>query len=203
MPRKEYRPHKRSGQRKEDILSAALICFAEHGYPNTTMQDIRELSGASNGSIYHHFSGKEGIAAALYVEAIVDYQARIFAALEQNPGAREGVRAIVASHLDWVQEKPEWARYLTEMRHAEFMKTAEESLAEENRKFINAFIGWLRPNLKSGALRRLPADLFVSLVLGPCQEYVRVWLEGDAYSTIADAKEELANGVWLAVRGEQ
>ncbi|RJP22892.1 MAG: TetR/AcrR family transcriptional regulator [Candidatus Abyssobacteria bacterium SURF_5] len=203
MPKKEYAKHKKSEQRKEDILTAALACFAEHGYPNTTMQDIRERSGASNGSIYHHFSSKEGIAAALYVEAIIDYQARILEALERTPQAREGVRAIIGSHLDWVSEKPEWARYLMEMRHAEFMKSAEESLAEANKKFITAFIDWLRPNLKSGAIRRLPADLFLSLVLGPCQEYVRIWLEEKFYTSMAAAKEELANGVWSAVRGQE
>jgi AcrR family transcriptional regulator len=202
MPKKEYAKHKRTEQRKDDILSAALACFTEHGYPNTTMQDIRERSGASNGSIYHHFLSKEGIAAALYVEAIVDYQKRILAALERNPQAREGVRAIVESHLDWVSEKPEWARYLMEMRHAEFMKTAEKSLAEANKKFVTAFINWMKPNMRSGALRRLPADLFVSLVLGPCQEYVRIWLEGKAFSGMAAAKEELAEGAWCAVRGE-
>ncbi len=180
---------------------AALACFAEYGYPNTTMQDIRERSGASNGSIYHHFSSKEGIAAALYIEAIVDYQARILAALERNPKAHDGVRATIETHLAWVQEKPEWARYLMEMRHAEFMKAAEESLAEENRKFIDGFINWLKPNLKSDALRHLPADLFISLVLGPCQEYIRIWLEGKAFTNIATARGELASSAWLAVCG--
>jgi AcrR family transcriptional regulator len=203
MPKKEYAPHKQSEQRKEDILQAALGCFAEHGYPNTTMQDIRERSGASNGSIYHHFSSKEGIAAALYVEAIVDYQARILDALEQNPRAQAGVRAIVQTHLDWVREKPEWARYLMEMRHAEFMKAAEEPLAEANKKFITGFINWLKLNFKSGAIRRLPADLFISLVLGPCQEYVRIWLEGKSFTDISAAKKELANAAWEAVLGKE
>jgi AcrR family transcriptional regulator len=203
MPKKEYAKHRRTRQRKEDILLAALACFAEHGYPNTTMQDIRERSGASNGSIYHHFSSKEGIAAALYVEAIIDYQARILAALERNPQAQEGIYAIVESHLDWVSGKPEWARYLTEMRHAEFMKAAEEPLAEANRKFIAGFVAWMKPNFKSGALRRLPVDLFMSLLLGPCQEFVRIWLEGKAVTAVSGAKEELAQAAWSAVRGQE
>jgi AcrR family transcriptional regulator len=33
---------------------------------------VRELSGASTGSIYHHFGDKEGLAAALYIEAMRD-----------------------------------------------------------------------------------------------------------------------------------
>jgi AcrR family transcriptional regulator len=201
MPRKTYARHKKSQVRRQNITQAALACFAEFGFANTTMEDIRLRSGASNGSIYHHYSSKEGLSAAIYVEAMIDYQGKILEAIENNPGPRAGVYAIVRAHLEWVEDNPQWARYLMEMRHAEFMAEAEEAIADANKNFITGFINWLRPNLKSGAIRRTAADLFLSLVLGPCQEYVRNWLGGNIYTDISRAKEDLAKGAWLAVRG--
>ena len=65
MPRKAYARHRRSEKRQGKIIRAAQACFAEFGFANTTMEDIRRRSGASNGSIYHHFSSKEGLAAAI------------------------------------------------------------------------------------------------------------------------------------------
>src|SRR6185436_8786528 len=62
-------------QRKEAVLEAALACFEELGYDNTSIEDIRARSGASIGSIYHHFGRKEVIAAALYVDTLVKYRA--------------------------------------------------------------------------------------------------------------------------------
>ena len=203
MPRKTYARHKGSGKRQEKIIRAAQACFAECGFANTTMEDIRLRSGASNGSIYHHFSNKEGLAAAIYVEVMTEYQQKILAALERNPGARAGITAVVESHLDWVSEKPEQAKYLMEMRHADFMAPAEDALASANENFAMGFFKWIKPNLKSGKLRRVDPIMFISLVLGPCQEYVRNWLGGDTVTDMAGAKKELARAAWLVLRFEE
>ena len=46
---------------KAQIIEAAISCFLEKGYTNTSMSDIIKASGLSSGSIYSHFSGKEDI----------------------------------------------------------------------------------------------------------------------------------------------
>ena len=47
--------------RRAQIIEAAVTCFLEKGYINTSMSDIIKASGLSSGSIYSHFSGKEDI----------------------------------------------------------------------------------------------------------------------------------------------
>lgn len=47
--------------RRAQIIDAAIACFLERGYTNTSMSDIIKASGLSSGSIYSHFSGKEDI----------------------------------------------------------------------------------------------------------------------------------------------
>lgn len=47
--------------RRAQIIEAAINCFLERGYINTSMSDIIKASGLSSGSIYSHFSGKEDI----------------------------------------------------------------------------------------------------------------------------------------------
>ena len=47
--------------RRAQIIEAAVSCFLEKGYTNTSMSDIIKASGLSSGSIYSHFSGKEDI----------------------------------------------------------------------------------------------------------------------------------------------
>ena len=47
--------------RRAQIVEAAISCFLEKGYTNTSMSDIIKASGLSSGSIYSHFSGKEDI----------------------------------------------------------------------------------------------------------------------------------------------
>lgn len=47
--------------RRAQIIEAAVSCFLEKGYTNTSMSDIIKASGLSSGSIYSHFTGKEDI----------------------------------------------------------------------------------------------------------------------------------------------
>ena len=47
--------------RRAQIIEAAISCFLEKGYTNTSMSDIIKASGLSSGSIYSHFSSKEDI----------------------------------------------------------------------------------------------------------------------------------------------
>lgn len=51
--------------RREQILEAALICFARSGFHRTTMHEIVQQAELSPGAIYLYFSSKEDIIAAL------------------------------------------------------------------------------------------------------------------------------------------
>lgn len=51
--------------RRDQILDAALACFAERGFQATSMADIIAASGLSAGAIYLYFAGKRDIALAV------------------------------------------------------------------------------------------------------------------------------------------
>src|SRR3954471_16108890 len=91
--------------RQQAILDAALGAFLEKGVLATTIEDVRERSGASVGSIYHHFGSKEGIAAALFVEGMRSYQDGAVEALRAK-----GVRGFVRRHVRWVAANPRLAQ---------------------------------------------------------------------------------------------
>jgi AcrR family transcriptional regulator len=52
--------------RRSEILDAAMACFADHGYHETSIDDIAAHSGLSKGAIYHHFDSKREILASLF-----------------------------------------------------------------------------------------------------------------------------------------
>src|ERR687883_426065 len=52
-------------QRRDQILAAAMSCFARQGYHNTSMDDVVRESGLSVGAIYTYFSSKEDLFLAL------------------------------------------------------------------------------------------------------------------------------------------
>ena len=46
-------------------------------------------------------------------------------------------------------------------------------------------------------------ELFLAVVMGPSQEFVRLWLSGRARSDIKLAKRRLADSAWRAVRPDR
>lgn len=156
--------------RQEDILAAALAAFDGKGVLGATLEDIRVGSGASIGSIYHHFGDKAGIAAALHAQVLGGYQREFVAALD-GAGAEEGVRAVVAAHLHWAERRP------AEMRYLLAGPPTGDAVRELNQDFFRTVRAWWarHPEL-------IEADLATAhaVWLGPATEYCRHWLAGRA-----------------------
>jgi AcrR family transcriptional regulator len=178
--------------RREAILEAALQSFDATG--GTAIEEIRQRSGASVGSIYHHFGDKEGIAAALYVEILRGYQAGLLRALRRGTGAEAGVKALVRYHLRWVERNPRRARFL--LRGWEARAAAGAELMEINRDMYEAMGEWVEGQPEIRPLRR---EVFYAVVFGPAQELSRSWLAGRTAS-LRKLEKELAAATWLAVR---
>lgn len=79
--------------RRAQIIEAAIDCFLERGYTNTSMSDIIKASGLSSGSIYSHFSGKEDILISAIDERL-DYLKELYGALPEGAGPQDILEAI-------------------------------------------------------------------------------------------------------------
>src|ERR1051325_5829206 len=53
------------GDRRSQILEAALVCFAKRGFHQTSMHDISAEAGISVGLIYRYFENKEAVISAM------------------------------------------------------------------------------------------------------------------------------------------
>jgi AcrR family transcriptional regulator len=186
--------------RREQILEAARACFAEHGYAATTIEQIAARSGASNGSIYHHFGAKDGILAALYTSALASYQDELLALLRRfADDAEGGIRAAVVHHLEWVEAHPDETRTLFEHR-ATLERTARASeLRDHNRPVLAEVRAWLKRHVEAGALHDL-GPLAAAVWFGPAQAVARDWIGGRLRGAPTDAAEALAGAAWRGMR---
>jgi AcrR family transcriptional regulator len=190
-----------SEQRRHEILDAALECFSSKGFGATTMADIRELAGASTGSIYHHFKSKEQLAAELYLEGMRESQQHGLAALLAHETTEHGVHALINAYLDWVGEHRKLAAFLFAMRNAEFLTAVEQDLDQIQREVIEAATDWFRSRMLSGELPNLSPDLLRAILYGPAAHFAREWAASQADVGLELAKRKLARAVWHALCG--
>jgi AcrR family transcriptional regulator len=185
-----------------EVLTAARAELAERGVEATSIEDLRRATGLSVGSLYHRFGSKEGLAAAVYAEALGDYQAAAIERLRRSPDAEGGVRALVEGHLEWHVANPDRARFLHENGGIARREPGRELVAEHNEEFLGEAGRWWRTHVGYGTLRDLPFDLAYVLWLGAAQEYCRLWLAGATRVGTRTAKRALADGAWNALRDE-
>ena len=84
--------------RRAQIIEAAISCFIEHGYINTSMSDIIKASGLSSGSIYSHFSGKEDILIGAINERLNTVK-ELYAALPEGAGPQDILEVIYTNQM--------------------------------------------------------------------------------------------------------
>ena len=187
-------------KRKQEILDAALEAFATLGFAHATMGDVCSGAGVSTGSLYHHFKSKEQLAAALYVAGWRDFQAGFFRELARHKEAEKGVRAGVHYYLDWVTRNPEWARYITSHREAEFLTNEEEPIQELGEAFAAELGAWIKPFVERGEVQRLPREMYAPVLMGATTDIVRRWLMDQGGEDPSTVEKVLADAAWNALR---
>lgn len=84
--------------RRAQIIEAAVSCFLEKGYTNTSMSDIIKASGLSSGSIYSHFSGKEDILNTAINERLNNVK-ELYETLPEGAGPQDILETIHTNQL--------------------------------------------------------------------------------------------------------
>lgn len=84
--------------RRAQIIEAAISCFLEKGYTNTSMSDIIKASGLSSGSIYSHFSGKEDILITAINERLNNVK-ELYETLPEGAGPQDILETIHTNQL--------------------------------------------------------------------------------------------------------
>ena len=90
-----------AAERRRQLLDVALLAFGEHGFHDTSMNDVAEAAGVTKPVLYQHFASKK----ALYRELVDDLGAglerAIVAAVAEAEGPRQQVEAGFRAYFRW------------------------------------------------------------------------------------------------------
>lgn len=98
--------------RRENILDAALKCFARGGFHATTMQDICKEASVSPGAVYVYFASKEDLIAGLCERDRAEFAER-FSHLTDAPDFLAGLQELGQHYF--VEDSPDRQRFVVEM----------------------------------------------------------------------------------------
>jgi AcrR family transcriptional regulator len=124
--------------RRREILAAARVCFARHGYEGATVRRLEEATQLSRGAIFHHFRDKD----SLFLAVAEDDAAAMVATVAQH-GLVQVMRDLLARAADpaaapetagWLGSQLEVSRRLrTDPEFAKRWAQRSDAIAEATR----------------------------------------------------------------------
>jgi AcrR family transcriptional regulator len=179
----------RARRRAGEIIDAAARVFAERGYHGASTQDIADVLGIRQASLYYYFGSKEEAleqVCMLGVEGFVERAAAIVGA----PGNAAGrLRALIAAHLAPLGDRRDYVRvFLRERGH--LPDVARRRVGRLSRRLERLIEGVFAAGIVAGELRAdLDPRLATLALLGMCNA-VPAWLpveDGRSVDEVADA----------------
>ena len=140
-----------SSNTRSKIVTAAWELFYEHGYDNTTVDDIVERSGTSKGSFYHYFAGKDALLSSLSTLFDEKYQALL---PEMDPEMSAFDRLIYLNHeLFFMIENSVSLELLARLMSTQLITSSEKHLMDQSRYYFRILRKICAEGKASGELR--------------------------------------------------
>lgn len=184
---------------KKDILLHALALFNQQGISQTTIEQVKQASGNSIGTIYHHFKSKQGLIASLYQLLLQDQQQGLDTYIQDKFSLSQTIECIVYSYVDWASNYPDFAIF---QFNASASTTCGEFSNELNtliKQRVESLRLYLARCTDAAQLNAHPPALLPALIIGTAHHYSRAWLEGRTGEPPATYREQLAKAAISAI----
>lgn len=161
----------RGAQSREDLLNAALVAFAERGFPGVSIADLARDLGIAKATVLHHFLSKEKLYDAV-LSRVAGGLEQLLDSVDLDPDhGPKGLADIASAYLGWAREHPEQANLLTR----ELLDNRERASRAERwhlSGFTDRITDLVRRGQKAGYLRVCDPALPVEMILGFAQFHV-------------------------------
>lgn len=104
-------------RRRNDVVLGAARVFAQHGYDQTSMQQLADELGVAAGGLYHYFSGKEDLLVAICDDLMDPILSRVRELVADGTDPAEQLRSVVRLWVRHVVEHRDHVLVFQQERH--------------------------------------------------------------------------------------
>lgn len=171
---------RRSGDKRERILKAAVKVFAKNGFHATRVSDVAKAAGVADGTIYLYFESKDELLVSLFEDRVGKLLAFMREELPKiaEPPAR--LRAVIDMQLGLLEGERDLAEVITVILR-QSSRLMKEFAAPHFIEYLDAIAKIVSEGQASGAFRRdVSPHLVARAVFGALDGITLTWALGRA-----------------------
>ena len=180
-----------AGERRQQILGAAVRVFARQGYEASRVGDVAKEAGVAYGLVYHYFDSKEAVLEAVFREAWGRLLTAVALAEETGESAPEQLSLVVKIVLRSWRDDPDLVRLL--VREITRNPHIQDELDEIGQAFASLERIVARGQEEGTIRASLDARLAAWMLYGALEEVLTGWVLGrlpeDAEAVAAAERE--------------
>jgi len=149
-------------KKRDLILEAATILFAEKGFNETSVADLARITNSAEGTIFYHFKNKNELFVSILETARKGILDEFSGYMRQGrfDSGLEMVEGVIGFFLYLAGKKEQWFRLLQRHYPYEFARNSQDGRAHLEAIYnalVDLFEGAVRRGRQDGSIRELPA----------------------------------------------
>ena len=170
---------KKTGEKYQVIIDAAVKVIAEYGYHNAQVSKIAKEANVADGTIYLYFDSKEDILISLFREKMGNFILSSKDSLERASTATEKLRELIHNHFLHLSTNIEFA-YVTQVELRQSNPKIRGGIRQTIKNYLRLIDEVIEYGINEGEFRG-DIDLFIirKMIFGTLDESVTSWIMND------------------------
>lgn len=185
------RQTKPTRRRSAAILDAAARVFAERGYHGASTQDIADVLGIRQASLYYYFPSKEVALEEVCLRGVEGFLEAAVSIAAASDTARDKIRRIIGAHLAPLVDRHAYVRtFLNERQH--LATESRRRIGRLSRAYEHLIEDILKSGMRAGEFRRDLDCRLAALALLGIANAVAAWYGKEPKATIDRVASEFS-----------
>ncbi|WP_124726996.1 TetR/AcrR family transcriptional regulator [Staphylospora marina] len=189
---------KRTGEKYEAIIEAAIRVIAEYGYHNAQVSRIAREAKVADGTIYLYFENKDDVLISLFSEKMGAFIAEVEKTLEEIESPVEQLKTLIRVHFEHLERDPRLA-IVTQIELRQSNPEVRRAIRDILRRYLDLIEGIIERGIAGGHFRKgLDVRIARKMIFGTLDETVTSWIMTGYKYSLLDTVDEIHR---LFVRG--
>lgn len=171
---------RRSGDKRDRILKAAVKVFARSGFHATRVSEVAKAAGVADGTIYLYFKSKEELLFSLFEDRVDKLLSFMREELPKQPDAPARLRAIINMQLGLLEGERDLAEVITVILR-QSTRLMKEFAAPHFSAYLDAIAKIVAEGQSTGAFRTdVSPHIAARAIFGALDGITLTWALGRA-----------------------